>query len=235
VERLRLDGDRLVPQGVVLDGIPRARNHDGGRLAFGPDGFLYVATGDAAVPARAQDPGSLAGKILRITADGEPAPGNPDPGSPVWSLGHRNVQGLAWTPDGRLFASELGQSTWDELNLIEPGGNYGWPLVEGVGRDPRFVDPVVVWPTDAASPSGIGVLAGALYVAALRGESLWRVPLKAGGVGEPERLLHGTFGRLRAAEPDPDGNLWLLTTNTTRGRVRPGDDRVVVVHPEALS
>ena len=106
---------------VVLDGIPRGFIHDGGRIAFGPDGYLYVTTGETGDPALAQDPDSLAGKILRITPDGEPAPGNPDAGSPVWSLGHRNVQGLAWDDEGRLWASEFGDSTFDELNLDREG------------------------------------------------------------------------------------------------------------------
>lgn len=234
VQRATLAGDRLVLGPVVVDGIPRARNHDGGRLAFGPDGYLYVATGDAADPSTAQDLDSLGGKILRVTIDGAPAPGNPFPGSPVWSWGHRNVQGLAWAADGRMLASELGQDTWDELNVVEGGANYGWPVVEGVGERDGFVDPVVVWRTDDASPSGIAVLDGAVYVAALRGESLWRVPLVPGGVGEPERLLEGVYGRLRDVAVDPGGNLWLLTTNTTRGTVRPGDDQVVVVDGRAL-
>lgn len=234
VLRMRLDGEILVEESVVLEGIPRAGNHNGGRIAFGPDGYLYAATGDAADPRSAQDLDSLAGKILRVTADGAPAAGNPVATSPVWSWGHRNVQGLAWDGDGRLFASELGQNAWDELNVIEPGANYGWPSVEGEGENERFVDPVLVWRPSDASPSGIAVAGDTVYVAALRGESLWSVPLTGDGVGEPERLLAGEYGRLRAVEVDGDGNLWILTTNTTRGRVRPGDDQVVVLDPASL-
>ena len=206
VLRMPLSADRrsLGEPEVLLDGIPLARNHDGGRLAFGPDGMLYVTTGDAGDRPSAQDPGSLAGKILRLTPDGRPAPGNPDPGSPVWSLGHRNVQGVGWDADGRMYASEFGQDTLDELNLVTPGGNYGWPEVEGtVGAsdDDDFVDPLVTWPTDDASPSGLLVTADAVYLAALRGQRLWRVPLDAGAadgagdggvtVGTPEVVGHG--------------------------------------------
>jgi glucose/arabinose dehydrogenase len=147
----------------------------------------------------------------------------------VWSRGHRNVQGLAWTPDGRLIASELGQNAWDELNVIRAGANYGWPEVEGRGGGDRFVDPVAVWSPSDASPSGIAVVDGAVYVAALRGEALWRVPLDGDTVGAPERLLHGAYGRLRAVEVDDEGALWLLTSNRSRGRPREGDDRVVVL------
>ena len=217
----------------VLGGIPAAGNHDGGRVTFGPDGYLYVATGDAGQPDLAQDPGSLAGKILRVTAEGGAAPGNPVAGSPVWSLGHRNVQGLAWDPGGRLYASELGQDDVDELNLIVPGGNYGWPVVEGAGgAEMGFVDPIAQWPTSEASPSGIAYADGAIHVAALRGQRLWTVPVLAGVAGEPTASLD--LGRLRAVVAGPDGALWILTNNTDgRGEPREGDDRLVRVLPPA--
>jgi glucose/arabinose dehydrogenase len=229
VMRMTFNGTALTPGPVIVQGIAKADIHNGGRLAFGPDGFLYIATGDANTRENAQDKGSLSGKILRVTADGSPAPGNPFPGSRVWSLGHRNVQGLAWTKAGAMYASEFGQNTWDELNRIEPGRNYGWPVVEGIGQRPGFVDPIKQWTTAEASPSGISVGAdGAIYMAALRGESLWRIPLDPkGAAGTPQRLLQGTYGRLRAAESAPDGRLWLLTNNSVRGNPHPGDERIV--------
>ncbi|WP_230208838.1 sorbosone dehydrogenase family protein [Nostocoides sp. HKS02] len=229
VVRLVLAHGRLTDPVPVLTGIRKAGNHNGGRLAFGPDGDLYVTTGDATDRPLAQQRGSLNGKILRITQDGRPAPGNPFGASPVWSYGHRNVQGIAWTPDGRMYASEFGQDTWDELNLIQPGRNYGWPVVEGRGGQPGFVDPVAQWPTSQASPSGIAVAAGAIWMTALRGESLWRIPLTSNGIGTPRRLLAGTYGRLRDAVAAPDGRLWILTSNTFRGTPGPQDDRVVAL------
>lgn len=217
---------RLGEPRVLLDGIGKARIHNGGRIALGPDGFLYVGTGDGGQTDRAQNRGNLGGKILRITRDGDPAPGNPFPGSPVWSLGHRNVQGLGFDGAGRMYASEFGQNTWDELNLIEPGRNYGWPVVEGMGDDgdraDGFTPPLRVWPTSEASPSGIAVGLGSVWVAALRGQRLWQVPLGAdpGTVQEPRALLREQVGRVRAVEVQPDGTLLVLTDNASRS----GDD-----------
>jgi glucose/arabinose dehydrogenase len=210
---------------VIFDGIGRNSNHNGGRIAFGPDGMLYVGTGDAGDGAESQDRADVNGKILRITRDGDPAPGNPTAGSPVWSLGHRNVQGLAWAADGTLYGIEFGQNTWDEVNVIEAGKNYGWPEVEGRAGDSRFVDPVVQWSTDEASPSGAAVAGNTLYVAALRGERLWTVPL---GGGSPTAHFDSEYGRLRTVAVAPDGALWLTTSNHDgRGDPKDGDDRIL--------
>jgi len=231
VMRMTFDGKTLSPGPVIVQGIAKAGNHDGGRLAFGPDGYLYIATGDAGQRDPAQDERSLSGKILRVTTTGSPAPGNPFPGSRVWSLGHRNVQGLAWDRSGTMYASEFGQNTWDELNHIEPGRNYGWPVVEGTSHRSGFVDPISQWSTADASPSGIAVGSdGAIYMAALRGESLWRIPLDGPAkTGTPERLFQGKYGRLRTVVTAPDGRLWLMTSNTFRGTAHPGDDRILAL------
>jgi glucose/arabinose dehydrogenase len=234
VVRMRYADGRLGAPTVVLSGLPKAAVHNGGRMAFGPDGFLYVTTGDATDRGRSQDRDYLGGKILRVTRDGAPAPGNPFGGSPVWTLGHRNVQGIGWDAAGRLFASEFGQNTWDELNEIVPGRNYGWPEVEGPGTDEDrargFTPPLASWATDEASPSGLAVGLGAVWLAALRGERLWRVPLSADGrTGSPQALLTGDLGRLRDVEAEPDGTLLVLTSNTFRGQPTPDDDRIVRV------
>ncbi len=214
----------------ILTGIAKAGNHNGGRIAFGPDGNLYATSGDAGNRASAQDRGSLNGKILRLTPEGRIPADNPFPGSPVYSLGHRNPQGLAWDGAGRLWAAEFGQNAWDELNVITPGANYGWPVVEGMGGGAEFTDPVLVWPTADASPSGIAVVGNTLYMAALRGERLWVVPLDGGGASDPHAVLAGQYGRLRDAWAAPDGTLWLLTNNTDgRGTPTPGDDRIVSI------
>ncbi|MFC9897131.1 PQQ-dependent sugar dehydrogenase [Nocardia sp. NPDC127579] len=229
------DDNRIVrfrpggPQETVFSGIAKAGNHNGGRIAFGPDDMLYVGTGDAGAPDRSPDPTSPNGKILRITPDGRPAPGNPTPGSPVYSRGHRNVQGLAWDASGRLFAAEFGQNRLDEINIIEPGNDYGWPAVEGTGGTARgSTDPVLTWPTSAASPSGIAIAGTTLYAAALRGERLWTATLTGDTLVDPRALFHNTYGRLRTIATAPDGTLWLTTSNTDgRGTPDPADDRIL--------
>lgn len=213
---------------TVLDGIPAAGNHNGGRIAFGPDEMLYITTGDAGNTAHAQDRESLAGKILRLAPDGSIPDDNPFAGSPVFSLGHRNPQGLDWADDGTLYASEFGQDTWDELNVIEPGGNYGWPDVEGIGGDEEFIDPVQQWEPAEASPSGLAVTDGSILIANLRGERVWAVPVD--DLGQSTDHLTGDHGRLRDVAEAPDGSLWILT-NSTDGRGDPsdGDDRILRV------
>ncbi|SDU80616.1 Glucose/arabinose dehydrogenase, beta-propeller fold [Jiangella alkaliphila] len=213
---------------LVLDGIPAGTRHDGGRLAFGPDGMLYISTGESGVPEDAQELDNLGGKILRITPGGDVPDDNPFDGSPIWSYGHRNVEGLAFDDEGRLWASEFGDRSADELNLISPGQNYGWPFVEGIGGAPDYVDPVTEWrPTSESSPSGIAYVRDTIFVAALRGERLWQVPVDGSTAGEPAAFVED-YGRLRDAVLAPDGTLWVLTNNTdSRGDPRDGDDRIL--------
>ncbi|TYD00764.1 PQQ-dependent sugar dehydrogenase [Arthrobacter echini] len=217
---------------TILDGIASARTHNGGRIAFGPDGMLYVTVGDAGNREAAQDRNSLSGKILRLTPDGDVPEDNPFDGSPVYSYGHRNPQGLAWDDDGTLYASEFGQDTWDELNIIEPGRNYGWPVVEGMADDDRFVDPVQQWAPADASPSGMAIAEGSIWIANLRGERLREVPLE--DTSASTEHLVGEYGRLRDVAVAPDGTLRVLTNNTD-GRGDPGqdDDRVLRLDPAA--
>jgi glucose/arabinose dehydrogenase len=238
VQRYDLAGEpgalRLGEPETIIDGLPAAANHDGGRIAVGPDGMLYVTLPDAGDPAAAQDLDVLAGKILRLTLDGEVPEDNPFPGSPVFSLGHRNPQGIAWADDGTLFATEFGQNTWDELNVIEAGANYGWPEVEGIAGQGGYVDPVQQWDPAEASPSGLAHADGTLFVANLRGEVLRSVPVADPSTSQEH--WSGEHGRLRDAVVAPDGRLWVLTNNTD-GRGNPGadDDRILAVEVSAPS
>ena len=239
VVRFRL-GEEPEP---ILTGIPVNTYHDGGRIRFGPDGMLYVSTGDAGDTANSQDRSSLGGKILRIEPDGSVPPDNPFPGSPVYSYGHRNVEGLAWDADEKLFASEFGQDTWDEVNRIEAGKNYGWPEVEGRGgEDEGYVDPITVWPTSEASPSGAEIMVdgavpqweGDLFVAALRGERLWHLELNGKGeITGRQKLLDGEVGRIRDVAQAPDGSLWVSNSNhdSYGSPVSDQDDRIFRLAP----
>ncbi|MFC4048818.1 PQQ-dependent sugar dehydrogenase [Actinomadura syzygii] len=216
-------------QEVLYSGIPKNTFHDGGRIAFGPDGKLYATVGDAGTRTNAQDKNSPSGKILRMNPDGTPPADNPFPNSRVYSLGHRNVQGVAWG-NGQMYATEFGENSWDEINHIVPGGNYGWPNVEGKGGEPTYIDPLVVWQTREASPSGAAVVGDTLYAGAVGGRRLWTVPLdgKGGTSGAPTAVLSGTYGRIRTVSLAPDGSLWIMTSNRDgRGSPAATDDRVI--------
>ena len=246
---------RLVDRGdhgrfdrVVLDGIPGGLNHNGGRIAFGPDGMLYVTTGETFDAELAADLGNLGGKILRVAPDGSVPPDNPFPGSPVYSLGHRNPQGLAWHPEtGELFASEHGPSgefglgALDEINVIRPGGNLGWPAAVGAPGLAGYRDPIVAWTGVSVPPAGMTFWRGGLFVAVLGSGSLARIALeraqgrwRAGRIDRwfAEGPRRGVLGRLRDAVAGPDGALYLLTSNRDgRGRPGPGDDRIYRLAP----
>jgi glucose/arabinose dehydrogenase len=227
---------------VLLDDIPANRYHNGCRLAFGPDGKLYATTGDAgttrAEGAAAQSSSSLAGKVLRLDPDGSIPADNPDPRSYVWTVGHRNAQGLAFDPvSGRLWSTGhgTGGSGNNELNLIERGGNYGWPLAIGEERDRRFAAPIVVWPH---APAGMTFvrgdrypsLRGTLLVATLSAQRLLCVSWPDGDSATPrtETLLESTYGRLRDVAQSPDGWIYLATSNRDgRGVPVRDDDRIL--------
>jgi glucose/arabinose dehydrogenase len=211
----------------LVTGIRKNRFHNGGRIAFGPDGYLYATTGDAQQENLAQDKNSLNGKILRMTTAGKPAPGNPF-GSLVYSYGHRNPQGLAWDSAGRLWEAEFGNSKADELNLIKPGLNYGWPTCEGDCNTSGMTNPKRTWGVSEASPSAIAVVNDVVYMAALRGQRLWRIPLAGENAGAPQAYYVSQYGRMRTVMKVPGANaLWLSTTNSdNNGRKPPGSDKI---------
>lgn len=199
---------------VVLDGIQVGTDrHQGGRLAFDETGALWVTTGDANNPSLPSDPNSLNGKILRIRPDGTIPPDNPSDSS-VYSTGHRNVQGITFGPDGTVYSSEFGDQEQDEVNVITPGADYGWPDSEGfVGS--TGTPPLFTFATDEASPSGIAYASGSLWVAGLRGQRLWQLPVDGGELaGDPVSHLEREYGRLRTVQSAPDGTLWITTSET---------------------
>jgi glucose/arabinose dehydrogenase len=217
---------------VLLDRLPAAEMHDGCRLKFGPDGKLYFTIGDAGVPELAQRLESLAGKILRVNADGSVPADNPFAGSPVYSLGHRNPQGLAWDREGRLLAAEHGPTGRDKINLIRPGANYGWPRVRGKAGDARYVDPLIESGDDTWAPSGIAIRDDELFVAGLRSQQLLRMKLGRDlEVTRTTSLLEQTYGRLRDVIVGPEGALYVTTSNRDRTTtdIDDDDDRILKV------
>ncbi|NOT25740.1 MAG: PQQ-dependent sugar dehydrogenase [Acidobacteria bacterium] len=243
VVRFREVDSRLAEAAVLLDNIPAASIHDGGRIRFGPDGFLYITAGDAAVASRAQDLGTTAGKILRIARDGSSPRDNPF-GSPLYSYGHRNPQGLDWHPTtGDLWASEHGNTGNDEINVIDAGVNYGWPQIEAGASMPGMRMPVTFY-NPAIAPSGASFyrgdrfprFSGNLFVGTLRGTHLLRLVVDSTPQRRlltQERLLEGVFGRIRDVVSGPDGLLYFCTNNRDgRGTPAATDDRIVRLVPE---
>jgi glucose/arabinose dehydrogenase len=240
IVRYRFEDDGLHEPFVIIDGIPGAQYHDGGRIAFGPDGKLYATTGDASRADLAQDRDSLAGKVLRLNDDGSVPEDNPF-GTAVWSYGHRNPQGIDWDDRGRLWQTEHGRSGaasgYDELNLIEAGKNYGWPTIQGDGSRAGMERPVRhsgAWETWA--PADAAYLDGSIWFSGLRGVSLYQAKLGPdGSVADLKAHFRGDFGRLRAVVAGPDGMLYVSTSNTDgRGDPAPNDDRILRIDPRQL-
>lgn len=217
VERYVFRDNHLSERFVIVEDILGSSIHDGGRIKFGPDGKLYITTGDAGIPEISQNLESLNGKILRLNDDGSIPDDNPF-GSSVWSTGHRNAQGLAWDSQGRLWSTEHGPSGSetgnDEVNLIESGKNYGWPLLRGMQTREGFTPPVIEsGRNDTWAPSGAVIVDDVLYFAGLRGAAVYRVPVDGMGMDTFEVLYKNEFGRIRNVVVSPEGQLWIMTSN----------------------
>lgn len=238
VVRYTFDEGVLKDEKIIVDAIPGASNHDGGRIKFGPDGFLYITTGDAQRPSYAQDTNSLAGKILRVTDDGSPAPGNPF-GNMVYSYGHRNPQGITWDKDGQLWETEHGpsgaQTGNDEFNKIEKGKNYGWPKIRGKETHEGMITPIIESTNlETWAPAGLAYMNGKFYFAGLRGQTLYEV-IVSGDTVSLKRHLQNEYGRLREVVIGPDQMLYVTTSNRDgRGTPRPGDDKILRINPKKL-
>lgn len=237
VERYRLSDDSLSEKITILEGIKGSKNHDGGHISFGPDGYLYITTGDAEVPNSAQDSLSLNGKILRIKDDGSIPSDNPF-GNAVYSLGHRNPQGLAWDAKGNLWETEHGpsgsQTGFDELNRIQKGGNYGWPILRGDQKKEGYIAPIIQSGSkDTWAPAGLAYSKGSLFFTGLRGESLYEARIIDDSSVVLSTHLKSVFGRLRAIRVHPDSSLYISTSNTDgRGFKKEDDDKIIKLSPD---
>lgn len=223
VVRLTLDGNNWTEEEIILDNIPSGAFHHGGRILIGPDDLLYVATGDAADTSLAQEADSLGGKILRMHLDGSIPADNPFNASYVYTYGHRNVQGMTWLEDGTMYASEHGNQANDEVNLIEPGGNYGWPIIEGTQEQENLISPEFTSGSEVTwAPSGMAAANDHLYVAGLRGNAVYIFNLETG----EERSVLTDYGRIRDIYIEED-MLYFITNNTDgRGDPEDADDRL---------
>lgn len=233
---------------TILDNIPAATNHAGSRLAFGPDEKLYITTGDATYKKLAQDKNSLAGKILRINSDGSIPDNNPFPYSPMYSMGHRNPQGIAWHPNGELYSTEHGPSLFDgppggdEINRIRAGENYGWPIVSHENTKAGFIDPLAVY-TPAVAPASAMIYRGTmfpqfqgnLFFGGLRGEGVYRVVIDDTNhdlIIQKEKLSDINVGRVRDIIEGPDGSIYFSTSNRDgRGKPDKTDDKIIKLIP----
>jgi len=243
IERYTFKNNKLTERKTIFAGIAGSSNHDGGRIAFGPDGYLYITTGDAENPNSAQDTQSLNGKILRIRDDGTIPTDNPFKNA-VYSFGHRNPQGIAWDKDGRLWETEHGpsglQSGYDEVNLIEKGKNYGWPVLRGDEKQIGMVSPIIQsGSTDTWAPAGMVILNNDIYFTGLRGQTLYKAQISRDGQDRPllklKKYLQKEYGRLRAIRLGPDGALHISTSNTDgRGEPQENDDKIVQIPLEIL-
>lgn len=239
VVRMSYQDNTLTNEEIIVDEIPGASNHNGGRIKFGPDNLLYITTGDAQEPSRAQDTNSLAGKILKVTDIGEPAPNNPF-NNRIYSYGHRNPQGLAWDSEGNLWSTEHGrsgiQSGLDEVNLIQAGKNYGWPEIEGDKTRTGMETPIIHSGGNSTwAPGSIAIYNNRLFFGGLRGTALFKGTINNNKIATIDSHYEGEYGRIREAIIGPDGMLYITTSNLDgRGRPSGSDDRVIRINPEKL-
>ncbi len=233
VVRYKFENNALSQQKILIDNIPGAIFHNGGRIKFGPDNYLYITTGDSLEPSLAQDKNSLAGKILRVTDEGKPAPSNPFKNQ-VYSYGHRNPQGLSWDNQGRLWETEHGQSATDEVNLIVKGKNYGWPLIRGDQTGTSMETPFAQSGNETWAPAGAESLNGSLFFGGLRGQALFELKVGNGNTIIRKHFLQ-EFGRIRDVVLGPDGFIYISTSNRDgRGNPRNNDDKILKIDPSKL-